>query len=134
MSESKVAAEVAEAEFERFVEAMDLDVDPAGMDDDDKRSFESARRRLLKAMMAGQLVVNEQGEPVYSPGFGDPITFHEPTGATYMAMDQKREGHNFGKTVATLAEMTRLPATRFSKMANRDFKVCSAILGLFLGG
>ena len=40
----KVAEEVAEQEFNRFVEAMDLDVNLADMDEDDKKGFEQQKR------------------------------------------------------------------------------------------
>lgn len=131
----KVAPEVCETYFEQFVEAMDLDVDPVGMDDEDKTSFVNAKRVMIAAMMDGSLVINDDGEPVYTPkkGHTDPITFHEPTGASYMAMDSKKKGHDVGKVYATMADITRCPATRFAKMANRDVKVCQAIIALFLG-
>lgn len=137
MSEEMVVdREVAESEFDRFCEAMDLDVDPAGMDDGDKRSFESARRQLIKAICAGHLAVDEQGQPVYTPRVGpacDPITFYEPSGASLMAMDQKKKGHDVAKLYATMADMTRQPLVRFSKMKERDLKVCRAVTLLFLG-
>lgn len=130
-----VSAEVAEAEFERFVEAMDLDVDPKGMDDEDRASFTSAKRRFVAAVQAGRLTVDEKGRPVFTPSMGttDPITFNEPTGASLMAMDQKKRGHEIGKLFAAIADMTGQPVVRFSKMAKRDLNVCIAIGGLFLG-
>lgn len=132
-----VALEVAEQEFVRFTEAMDLDVDPRGMDDDDKATFVQARRRFIGAVMNGSLVVNDAGEPVFTPTQGEPrnaITFHEPTGASLIATDVKKEGHNTAKTVAFLADITHVEAKTFAQMANRDFRVCTSISALFLGG
>lgn len=130
----RVGTEVCEAEFQKFVEAMDLDVDPKGMDEEDKESFVSCKRIMMRAMEDGSLVVNENGECVYTPKKGktDPITFYEPTGASYMAMDSKKKGHDVSKTYATMADITHQDIIRFSKMANRDIKVCSAIVQLFL--
>ena len=135
MTTAKVAREVCEQEFERFLTAMDLDVDRAGMDEDDRKSLASAQRIITRAMESGNLVINEAGEPVYTPQIGDTsaITFHEPMGATYMAMDTKKQGQNVGKLYASMADCTHQPAARFAKMANRDVKVCQAIVGLFLG-
>lgn len=131
-----IAADVAEHEFMRFVEAMDLDVDPTGWDDEDKRSFEEAKRKLVSALRSGKLVIDEHGQPVFTPSQPptDPITFYEPTGATLMAMDQKKKNHDVAKMYAAMADMTRQPMTRFSKMVNRDVKICTAIASLFFGG
>lgn len=131
----KVATKLAEEEFGKFIEAMELDVDPDGMDDEDKASFVSAKRVILKCIESNHLVVNEDGEPVYTPRKGDksPITFHEPTGASYMAMDQKKKNHDMTKLYSVLADMTEEPIQRFAKMKARDTKVCQAIIGLFLG-
>lgn len=130
-----VATEVCEAEFLRFVDLMDLDIDPKGMDEEDRLSFENSKRVVIRAMETENLVVNDKGEFIYRPKSDDDseITFHEPVGGTLMAQDAKREGHDVAKTFAVLAAMTGQPAKRFSGMPQRDLKVCSAILVLFLG-
>lgn len=131
--ERVVAEDAALAEFYRFVKAMDIDVDPKGMDDDDRKSFETARRRILRAIELGRLVIDEQGQPLYTPTDGtERITFYEPTGASLMAMDQKKRDHNVSKMFATMSDLTRRPITAFSSMKNRDLKVCLAITNLFL--
>lgn len=136
MGEQKVAADVAEQEFKRFTDAMDLDVDPAGMDDEDKRSFNDAKRRIIAALCNGSLVIDEKGQPVFTPSLGNtqPITFFEPTGASLMAGDQKKKGHDHARMFAVMGDMTRQPATRFANMPSRELKVCLSIAGLFLGG
>jgi hypothetical protein len=136
MKEQKVATEMAEQEFERFAEAMDLDLDPKGMDDEDKKSFEQFRRRVVAALESGHVEVNENGEPVVHPRTTEdktPIVFREPTGATIMAMDQKRKDHDVAKQMAMLAAMTGRNPGFFATMGNRDLKLCNAILLLFLG-
>jgi len=137
MTEQKIATEVAEQEFQRFLESMDLDVSPEGMDDDDRKSFEQAKRRFLAAVSSGNLVVNEKGEPVFTPRASEPstpVTFYEPKGATLLAMDKGQKGHDMDKMFKVMAELTRENAPRFAKMAGRDIKVCLAIVGLYLGG
>lgn len=134
--EQKVAREVAEAEFERFVEAMDLELDDARMDTEDRKSFSELRDRVVRCIEQGHLVVDEKGQPVYTPRAGNhtqPITFHEPTGASFMAMDSKKKGQDIAKMYAVMADMTHLDAKVFASMANRDLKVCQAIVSLFLG-
>lgn len=135
--EEKVSLDVCESEFERFCEAMDLDVNPDEMDAEDKTAFEQAKRRIVKAMRTGALVINDEGEPVYTPQRGeqkDPITFHEPDGASLMAIDQVKAKHEMAKTNAVLAAITKESSARFAKMLNRDLKVCQSIMVLYMGG
>lgn len=135
MSEKNaVAAEVAEQEFERFIDAMGLDVDPKGWTDEDKQSFDEAKRKIIDAMKSGRLVIDEDGRPRYTPRLvnTDPITFYEPTGADLMAIDQAKKGANVSAGFKLLAAMTKTNVQRFSGMANRDLKVCQAIQALFL--
>lgn len=133
--EGGIVPEVAEADFNRFAEMMDLDVDETRMSAEDVATFKEQKARLLRAMLRGHLVVNEKGEPVYTPQLGirDPITFHEPDGATMMAMDKLPKGENAARTHALLGAMTGKPPVLFAKMKSRDLKNCSAILNLFLG-
>lgn len=136
MSETKevVAREVAEQEFDRFIGEMDLEVDPAQMDDEEKRDLALAKQRILSAMLDGRLVVDEKGQPVFTPkdGPGTAITFFEPTGASLMAADQKKRNHSMGKMLAILSDMTKQPAARFAKMKQRDLRVCLSVQVLFL--
>lgn len=131
-----VATDVAEEEFDRFCEAMDLDVDPKGMDDEDKKSFNDARRKLVRAIELGRLAIDEKGQPVYTPyesALKTPITFREPTGASLMAMDHKKKNHDVSKMFATMADMSGQPITRFASMLKRDLNVCLAVTNLFMG-
>lgn len=130
--ENKVAREVAEAELVRFMEAMDLDADKSKMDPDDLKSFEEVKAKFVAAIERGQLVVDEKGRPVFTTSTGEALTFNEPTGASFMAMDAKKKDHNVGKMLMVLADITGRDAKVFSKLPNRDFKVCQAIVSLFL--
>lgn len=130
----KVDRETAELEFERFVEAMDLDLDPAEMDEEDRKGLDIQKGKILSAIMAGSLVINEDGEPVFTPAVeGDQIKFPEPTGAAFMAMDRKKKTEDMGKLFAMMAAITGTHASTFAKMKNRDLKVCIAITTLFMG-
>lgn len=135
MKESVVDKETAEAEFNRFAEMMDLDLDVTTMDEDDKRGFESQKSKVVNAIQSGALVINDQGEPVFTPQSLDdaePITFYEPTGATFMAMDKRKKNEDMGKMMSMLGDATKTHPSTFSRMKNRDFRVCQALLSLFL--
>lgn len=133
----KVAVEVAEQEFERFVEAMDLDLNTSDMDADDLAGFNKQKRRIIRAITRGHLVFNENGEAVYTPkhprtSHKDPITFHERTGASIMAMDGKKKGHDAAKMYSILAEMCKVHPKTFAGMVGEDVKVCEALFALLM--
>lgn len=132
-----VCIEQAEKEFDGFVEAMDLDLDPVNMDAEDRTAFDRQKRRIIKAVMARALVFNEEGEAVYTPRHKksvhrDPITFHERTGASLMAMDGKKKSHEVAKTYAILADMCRVHPKVFADLAGEDVKVCEALFALLM--
>lgn len=136
MNEKKVATEVAEAEFCRWAESMDLNLDPRGWDDEDKKSFHDAKFKLVAAIEAGNLVVDEKGRMVYTPRSTEsrePLVFNEPTGGHMMSMDQKKKGHDMAKLFGIMAEMTGQNIQVFTAMKSRDLKVCQSIVALFLG-
>lgn len=134
MKNQVVDKQTAELEFERFAEEMDLDLECYS--DEDRASLEVNKGRIVRAIMAGALVIDEKGQPVFTPARSknpEPITFYEPTGATYMASDGTKKGHEILRANKLLADMTRTHAATFAKLANSDYKVCQSLLALFLG-
>ena len=137
MKEYKVSADVADQEFERFAEEMDLDIDTAEMDASDLAAFRKQKSRIIRAIQRGDLVINDNGEAVYTPSnpntrSADPVTFHERTGASLMAMDGKKAGHDVAKTYAVMANMCGVHASVFANMAGSDIKVCEAIFAFLM--
>ena len=133
----KVAKEVAENEFDRFVESMDLDVDTSGMDAEDLTAFNKQKGRIIRAVQSGSLIFNDDGEAVYTPQHKntkhkEPITFHERTGASLMAMDGKKKNHDVAKTYAVMADMCKVHPSTFAGMVGTDVKVCEALFALLM--
>lgn len=133
----KVALEVAQAEFDRFVEEMDLDLDKSTMDAEDLTAFNKQKNRIIRAIERGYLVINENGEAVYTPfnsrsKHKDPITFHERTGASLMAMDGKKKNHDVAKTYAVMADMCKVHQSVFAGLVGTDVKVCEALFALLM--
>jgi len=133
-----VATEVAEDEFTRFAEAMDLDLDAKVLDDDDRKNLELSKHRIVRAITLGHLVVDDKGQPIYTPQLGDtkPITFYEPTGASLMSSQSPKKTGASGvvsQMFGTLGDMTKTSAARFAAMHQRDLRVCLALATLFLG-
>lgn len=133
----RIAPEVAEAEFQRFAEAMDLDVDVSKLDAEDLTAFNKSKDRILRAMSTGALMINENGEAVFTPQrpsskHKESITFHERTGASLMAMDGKKKGHDVSKTYAVMGDMCRVHPNVFAGLAGPDIKVCEALFALLM--
>lgn len=140
-TEAKVAREVAEAEFEKWVKAMGLSrkLDPDKLDDEDRKDLAKNRGTILDAIEDGPLVVNEEGEFEYTPqiGVGDskdrtPVRFYEPDGACLMQMDQAKQDALVHREFKLLAAVTKRTSNYFAKMKNRDLDICKAILVTFL--
>ncbi len=129
--------DTANAEFDRFVECMDLDLDTADMDSEDLTAFNKQKNRILKVIQNGHLIINEKGEMVYTPSnpdskHKDAITFHERTGASLMAMDGKKKNYDVAKTYAVMANMCHVHQSVFASMVGIDGKVCEAIFALLM--
>lgn len=132
-----IAPEMAEVEFERFVEAMDLDVDTSDMDAEDLTGFEKQKRRIINAIKNGSLVVNDNGEAVYTPRnrkskYNEAITFHERTGASLMAMDGIKKNHDAHKMYKIMADMCKVHPSVFAGLVGIDVKVCEALFSLLM--
>ena len=133
----KIAPDAAEAEFDRFVDCMDLDLDTAGMDAEDLTAFTKQRNRILRAISRGSLVINDNGEAVLTPQnpkskHADPITFHERTGASLMAADGKKKNQDAAKTYAVMADMCKVHPSVFAGLVGTDVKVCEALFAVLM--
>jgi hypothetical protein len=132
----KVAIEVCEEDFERFLESMDLKdkTESTRLDDEDKKSLVEVKHTIIDAIRKGSLVIDDKGQPVFRPqvGAGEAITFYEPTGAQLMEMDRIKAGHSVARQNALMGAITKTSPGRFASMALRDYRVCQAITSLFL--
>jgi hypothetical protein len=133
---SKVGKDVAEAEFERMCEARRVCTDADQLDADDITGLADIRKKLVRAIVAGHLVVEDNGDPVYTPPVegAKPLHFHKPTSATYMAMDGKADDAQGShmRMVRAITEMTRSNKGEVSKLEAPDYQVCQSISQLFL--
>lgn len=135
MSESKLAPEVAEAEFVRLCELRRLDIDESAMSPKELESFTKVRARVLRELASGALLVDEKGIATYTPPVDDakPISFRMPKGSTYMAMDDGKAKGEQHQMVAMISDMTGWTKGDISKLAAPDYQFCGTLVGLFLG-
>lgn len=131
-----IATEVAEADFERFADAMDFDLEAKSMDEADRKAFAATKRTIVRAIEQGHLVVDDSGQPIFTPQIDEkgqgPITFYEPTGISLIAMEKRNRGEDVSKMFASMGAMTKQHPSRFANMSQRDLRVCMALATLFL--
>lgn len=135
--EPLVAKDMAEAEFDRFTDAMGLLVDTSAMDAEDRTAFDKHVARITHSIQSGSLVINDEGKAVYTPcrpdsKYQEAITFNERSGVSLMAMDGKKKNYDVAKTYAVMGEMCKLHPSTFAGLVGPDIKTCEALFTLLM--
>ena len=132
-----VSKEVARAEFERFADAMDLDLDSDNMTAEDNEANEKQIGQVVKAIETGHVTIDEQGQPTVflkvPTNSTEKLTFFEPDGAVLLALDSKKENASVSKMFSMIQAMTHTPEGTLAKVKQRDLKVIQGLASLFLG-
>jgi hypothetical protein len=133
-NQAKVALEVAEAEFIRWADAMRIDLDVTGLDADDVKSLEQNKRRVIKALQCGALVIDDAGQAIYTPGTTgvSALTFHKPTAAVLMSLDESKADQSMHRQQNLIAAITRAPKSVLARLEMADHGDCKAIVGFLL--
>lgn len=97
-----------------------------------KPQEDPAFMQAVKAMMHGHLVINGEGEAVYTPHrprstHKEPLVFRERMGA-----DMLNGGTGTGRTYRIMASICGVDAGTFSKLAGADITTCEAIYSLLM--
>jgi len=130
----KISREVAEAEFIKWCEAHDLDIDEKFMDTEELEDFRKIKKNIVVGITRGNITIDGEKATVVTKFSGgnspDKITFNSPTGATFMAADRVKAGQNVGSTYAKMADVTGLNSKTFSQLDARDLKYCLGVFAL----
>ncbi len=133
-----VAPKVAELEFERFTNMWRVDTDLEGLDEEDVKSFESTKRKIVNAICRGTLTVDETGEVLnYRIEFPaitglESLKISPPTGAAIAKWDRFKERDQVKKIYASMGDICNCNPAIFNTMDMRDLKVLQAVSTLFL--
>lgn len=137
--EEIVSKEVAREEFKRFAKEFDIDTDFENMSEEDSKTFEDQSKKILKAIMGGHAVIDEEGNIIYtlkrprkSSSFKE-IKFTVPMGNVFTEMDNHKEHKQMHKLNNAMSVMTGNPPVMFANMNSIDVKFCQAVAVLFLG-
>ncbi len=134
--EAVVAAEVAEDEFVRFCETIDLEIDD--LDDEDAKKFKGLKNTVIKAMMVGRVTISDEGLPTvslkYPVGEFSSVTFKLPTGERFVAAGDTKSTNSVTQGWKILSDFTGVPSPIFGKMRRKpDLQTLDAVGALFLG-
>jgi len=127
---------VAEAEFERFADAWELDTEIGTMPEEDAESFKTQKRKVLAMIKRDRAVVNEGGDIVYQlkrpVGRLKEITLETGAGASYWGMDKARGEKYIGKLNHYICDAVGIANSELLKMSSIDTKFLYGVYGLFL--
>ena len=133
----KISLEVAGNEFDRWAGAWDIDTSVESMSDDDARSFEAAKRPLIRGLMDGSFTVNDEGNLDYRLKFtkrDEETTLSlNIDRADILEMDKYKDRQSMHKLNAYLASLVGMPAKYVSSLDPRDQKRLRGPVLLFLG-
>jgi len=132
-----ISVEAATADFERFAECMDLDLNEKTMTDEDRVDFGALKNQFIRAVTNGHLTINDDGEPTIhfkKPPSDDEtsVTFYEPDGAAFLALDKGKKNADNAKQYMMMGDICKCSHSLFAKLKNRDLKTCKMVLALFL--
>lgn len=134
-----IDSETAEAEFNNFCDAWEIDNDESGMKEDEISDFNKQKNTILKAIKLGRLCLNEDETLTYTISKtknpnknGKELTISRPQGDAYLAMDRYKDGQGAHKFNAVLARMTNHAVEYFSDFDGIDLKPLQAVAILFL--
>lgn len=125
--------DVAEAAFEDLADYMGADID-VSENDDGYDELQRIKRKIVKAVRAGYLVVDEDGKPTLKTSGGVSAAFRKPTGATLLARPPGKSSDNddpMRRMLAIISELTGGELTP-AKMSPREVGVALAITSLFM--
>lgn len=128
---AKIDREVAQNEFARWAAAWRIELDESELSEEDAESLNEQRGKVVKAIEHGYLVVSEDGKQLVLDTDKGAVTFNEPTGAAYLAMDQHKN-KNMASSFGFMGAMSGTPAKFWSSVRGADLKIAQAVTALFL--
>ena len=132
--ETKINKEMAEAEFQRWCDAMDIETDAEFFEEeDDISSFKKNKSKVVRSIMDGSTIINDEGLLVYTTRRKEKqktYTFNEFYGSILISME-KIEGGN-ARMFTGCGEITQTSQGDFSSMKGSDLALSQAVFILLM--
>jgi hypothetical protein len=132
-----VAIEVAEKEFDDLCAMWDLDTDTDGFDEDEKKTYEAYRKKIVRLISEGRATIDHDKESItytLKKPFGSlqKITFSLPMGESLAKLDKFKPGEGVKSHNSVIASMINQPASVVGQLNLMDYKIAKVISSLFL--
>ena len=136
IKKDKISHDMAEHDFERFADFWDVDTDVEHMTVEDRDSFETEKRRIIRSIISGRTRINDEGNVEYTMreavGSYEQMIFKIPRGEAYISMDKHKERQSMHKIYSVVSSMTGVPSVIISRMHGNDSKFAVGMAILFL--
>lgn len=129
MKTDKIAPDMAEAEFYRMCELLDLDVTTSN--DEDKEQLETHKAKIVAAIVSGTMTIGDDGLPTVTTKAGAELAFTMPNGATLLEADKAPEGQNNRRMFLLVGALTRGKFAP-SKCTVKEAALLMSVTALFL--
>lgn len=131
MGEPLMGLDVAEAEFDRMCDAYGISRDLDAMGDEERKDFESTRKRFVRELQRGRVQLDTEGLAAVHIAGREPIRFYRPTGAVLIEMGKLDDGQ-IARLNRAMQAMTKSAPGTFAGLLVKDFNLCAGLAGLFL--
>jgi hypothetical protein len=132
--EKKEDKSIHDAEFDRWAEAWEIDIDAESMTEEDRDDFRGHKAKLTNAMKRGRLVYEDETDSLkytLAKSEGE-VRIERPRGSALIAMDKYKDREGVHKTYAVLGVMTKKEPKFFSNLDGIDLKPFLSVVALFL--
>jgi hypothetical protein len=136
--DASVEANLAEREFANYCEANGFDHDEDSMDDDDRKDFLKIKKRFVKAVVDGRVMVDGTSI-VYTVSerstkdAGQKITIRRPVGKDFLSMDGFKDTQQMKKFQAFIASFCGQEKSFVARLDIADRQFLQDVGTLFLG-
>lgn len=128
-----VALEVAENEFDRLCALSRVSTDAADMTEEEAATFAELRKKLVRAIMRGSLVVDASGVATYQPPVAGSKAFaFKNLMASALIGSNGKQQDQMSKTLQIIAAMTERTPAEVARLAIPDLKMCGSLVTLFM--
>lgn len=133
-----MSKELAQEAIDQWADENGIELDADILGEDTMQTIQPFVARIVRAFMNGALVVNDNGNLVYTvstlsgEGFaGEHVEIKSPKGDGFIPSG-KRKADEIYRLVEITASMTGKDTGWFLKLSGNDFKVFIAVTSLFL--
>ena len=136
MSEAKISEEVADEQFDSFLDYFDIEFNDIEVEDG-AEAARTMKNALIRAIRRGALEISVEGEfsikqnLTHPIGEIDIITYTDKVAKARLAMDHQSPKKIQARMYAFMAALSDTPPSQLMKMQGKDLKVYGCLTAIF---